>query len=68
MQNVKTKHMYSMDIWVNVLNLCPNQIFQNLRVGVSIGEGSTLDNKNQLDGRKALSLEDLNVWIIGVEM
>jgi hypothetical protein len=35
-------------------------------VGVSIGEGSITDNKNQLDGRKALSLEDLNVWIIGV--
>ncbi len=41
-----------MDIWVNVLNLCPNKIFLNLRVGVSIGEGSTPDNKNQLDGRK----------------
>jgi hypothetical protein len=59
MQNVKTKHMYSMDIWVGVLNLCPYQIFQNLRVRVSIGEGSTPDNKNQLDGRKAMLVQKL---------
>ncbi|KAH9548605.1 hypothetical protein CY35_11G096400 [Sphagnum magellanicum] len=34
-------------------------IFQNLRVRVSIGEGSTPDNKNQLDGRKAMLVQKL---------
>jgi hypothetical protein len=28
-------------------------------VGVSIGEGSTHDNKNQLDGRKAMLVKKL---------
>jgi hypothetical protein len=34
-------------------------IFQNLRVRVSIGEGNTPDNKNQLDGRKAMLVQKL---------
>jgi hypothetical protein len=34
-------------------------IFQNLRVRVSIGEGSTPDNKNQLDGRKVMLVQKL---------
>ncbi|CAK9200175.1 unnamed protein product [Sphagnum troendelagicum] len=34
-------------------------IFRNLRVRFSIGEGSTPDNKNQLDGRKAMLVQKL---------